>query len=383
MSASRSAPRVRLTIGIDASRAFCAQPTGTERYATEVIRHLVAQNEHDYRLYARSRLTDPPSGVELVVLPMPRLWTHMRLAAEVMRRPPDLLFVPAHVLPWIVRSPSVVTVHDLGYLVFPEAHTRTQRWYLDRSTRRHVVRATRLIADSAATRADLLRFYRADPERVTVVHLAADDTLSPAPPHRIAALRHRLGWPADRRYVLHVGTLQPRKNLARLVTAFARIAGDDPDVSLVLAGKRGWGGEDLLALARSLGVERRVHLLGYVPRADLPALYGGAAAAVVPSLYEGFGLPVLEAMACGAPVATSNSSSLPEVAGEAALSFDPLDVDALAAALRTLLASEPLRTQLVAAGLARARRFSWARCARETQAVLEQAAREADEVSGQ
>jgi glycosyltransferase involved in cell wall biosynthesis len=199
--------------------------------------------------------------------------------------------------------------------------------------------------------------------------------MRPASPAEVAALRRRLGWPAERRYLLHVGTLQPRKNLGRLVAAFAAIASEEPDVELVLAGKRGWGREDPAALAGHLGVGTRVHLLGYVPRTELPALYGSATAVVVPSLYEGFGLPVLEALACGVPVAASWGSSLPEVAGSAALYFDPLDVDELAGVLRRLLAEAPLRRRLSEAGPARAREFTWERCAAATQAVLERAAR--------
>ncbi len=377
MTGIEGSPPPRLTIGIDASRAFGPRQTGTERYATALIERLVAAGGHDYRLYFRDApLASPPEGADIRVLPAPRLWTHTRLAAELWRHPPDLLFVPAHVLPLICRPRAVVTVHDLGYRMFPAAHPWSRRAYLDWTTRRHARRAAHLIADSAATRDDLVRHYAADPARITVVHLAVEPELRPAPPEAIAAVRAKLGLAPDQPYVLHVGTLQPRKNLPRLLEAFAVVAAGLPELCLILAGAAGWGKADLPARARRLGIAERVILPGYLPRSELPALYSGAQALVMPSSYEGFGLPVIEAMACGTAVACSDSSSLPEIAGGAALLFDPLDTAAIARALRRLIEDAELRSSLAKAGPARAATFTWDRCARETRAVLERAALE-------
>jgi glycosyltransferase involved in cell wall biosynthesis len=180
-----------------------------------------------------------------------------------------------------------------------------------------------------------------------------------------------LGLPHGSRYVLHVGTLQPRKNLGRLVQAFAGVLETVPDVHLVLVGKRGWGDEDLGRLARTLGVAERVLTPGYLPREMLPAVYSGAAAVLIPSLYEGFGLPALEAMACGTPVACSSTSSLPEVVGDAGLLFDPLDTDAIGRAMLRLLEDDSLRARMSHEGRARAALFTWERCARSTLAVID------------
>ncbi|MFQ3661823.1 MAG: glycosyltransferase family 1 protein, partial [Chloroflexaceae bacterium] len=169
-------------------------------------------------------------------------------------------------------------------------------------------------------------------------------------------------------YFLYIGTIQPRKNLTRLIEAFAH-AGPD-DALLVIAGRRGWLSEPIVRRVAELGLTNRVRFPGYVPDADLPALLSGALAFVFPSLYEGFGMPVLEAMACGAPVLTSTTSALPEVAGDAALLVDPCDTDAIAAALRRLAADAPLRASLRARGLVRAADFTWERCARKTLDVL-------------
>jgi glycosyltransferase involved in cell wall biosynthesis len=365
----------RLVVGIDASRAFGARATGTERYATAVITHLVAGDTHCFRLYFRARPNlAPPPGADVRVLAAPRLWTHTRLLAEVLRDPPDVLFVPAHVLPLVAPCPSVVTVHDLGFLAYPETHTWSQRAYLGWTTRRHVRRATRLIADSAATRDDLVARYGAAPDRVTVVHLGVDAAMRAPAAAAVAPALRRSGLDPARRYVLHVGTLQPRKNLARLVRAFGRLTAAWADLDLVLVGRPGWGREDLPALAHALGQSHRVHFPGYVAREDLPALYAGAAVVAVPSLYEGFGLPVLEAMACGAPVVASRASSLPEVVGDAALLFDPLDEAAMAAVLDRVLGDGVLRARLARAGMERAGGFTWERCAGATRDVLEAAA---------
>jgi glycosyltransferase involved in cell wall biosynthesis len=292
-----------------------------------------------------------------------------------LQRPPDLLFVPAHVLPLICPDKCVVTIHDLGYLAFPDAHPWRDRQYLHWSTGWSARRATLVLADSSATRDDLVRHYQIDPAKIRVIHLGRDPRLAPvSDPNRVAAVRQRYDL-ADR-YLLHVGTVQPRKNLKRLIAAFASVAGHPglADTQLVLTGKLGWLYGDLLPEVARHGLAGRVRFTGYVADEDLAPLLSGATAFVFPSLYEGFGFPVLEAQSCGVPVMTSNNSSLPEIAGDAALFVDPLDVDEIAAAI-VRLASEPdLRSELSRKGLENAQRFSWEKCATETLAALEDAA---------
>jgi glycosyltransferase involved in cell wall biosynthesis len=362
-----------MRIGIDASRATRARRTGTEGYSLHLIQALLALDQrNDYTLFFNEA---PAPGLIAQgqrcrhrVIPFPRLWTHLRLSAEIAAHPLDLLLVPAHVLPLIHPRRSVVTVHDLGYLREPQAHRTLDRLYLDLSNRYHTRTATRLLAISQATKDDLVRRYGVAPERVTVTHLAAGDEMRPVGEvAMVAAAKDRYGIVGD--YLLYVGTLHPRKNLARLIQAFAPVASQFPALRLVLAGKKGWMYEDIFAQARNLGLEGRVVFTGYVAAEDLPALYTGALAFVFPSLYEGFGMPVLEAMACGAPVAASNTSSLPEVAGDAALLVDPTDV----AALSRLAGDAALRASLRARGLIQAARFSWQRCASETLAALDEA----------
>ena len=382
--------KTRQIFGIDASRALKSRRTGTERYALEIIRHLLATpgaEQIDWRLYlpelpssatlfqldAETPLARPPS---MRVLPQSRLWTHRKLAAEVTAAPPDLLFVPAHVLPLrrpgVRLPPSVVTIHDIGYHYFPDAHTRTQRTYLDWSTRYAVDNATLLIAVSQATADDLVKVYRADPTRIRVVHEAAVPLPQPTPATIAKTLNH---YAIQRPFALFVGTIQPRKNLVRLLEAYARLLMQGKaDFDLVIAGADGWMSNATHDAAARLQLGARVHFTGSISEADHAALLHAARLFVFPSLFEGFGLPVIEAQQAGVPVMTANNSSLPEIAGDAALLVDPLDVDAIADAMLQLSQDEALRQRLIAAGHENVKRFSWSKAAAETLAVLREAA---------
>jgi glycosyltransferase involved in cell wall biosynthesis len=371
-------------IGIDASRVAVAARTGTEHYTYELLAALARIDRTSrYTLYCNQRPAAlPPLGPNFALrqIAFPRLWTHARLSAELALHPPDVLFIPAHVLPLGApirrRTRTVVTIHDMGYLHFPAAHTRQQRAYLRLSTLWSARAADHLIAISGATRDDLVRYAGARPDKISVIHHGLSERFRPVEdPERIAAARARYG--IGERYFLYLGTVQPRKNLERLIEAFASAGVSNPtpqrpapSPQLVIAGKKGWLTEAIERRAADLGLAGRVIFTGYMPDDDVPALLSGALAFVFPSLYEGFGMPVLEAMACGAPVLTSTTSSLPEVAGDAALLADPADTAAIAAGLARLASDPQLRGELRARGLQRAAQFTWARCAEQTLAVL-------------
>jgi glycosyltransferase involved in cell wall biosynthesis len=324
-----------------------------------------------------ARESDQARAVDVTqrVIPFPRLWTHLRLGCEVALHPPDVLFVPAHVLPLWTRPPAVVTVHDLGYRHFPQAHPRRQRWYLDCSTRHNARVARVVIADSHATARDLVASYGVDPLKIVVVYPGPDPALAPVDdPQRLAAVKRRYGIRGD--YLVHIGTLQPRKNLSRLVQAFAALLSDSSawPLQLVLAGKKGWLHADLFRQVRHLSLEERVLFPGYVDDADKGALLSGALAYVLPSLYEGFGFPALEAQICETPLICAETTSLPEVAGDGALWVDPLDVDGWTRAMSRVARDAALRAALVARGRVNRKRFSWCATARAALAALETAA---------
>jgi len=368
-----------MLIGVDASRAVSRQPTGTEHYSLHLIRALaqIATPRHQLCLYLRDLPEEGmlPHGesIDLRLVRPRRLWTHIGLALEVAWRPPDVLYVPAHVLPWIAHVPCVATVHDLGYRYYPRAHTAWSHRYLEWSTRHNVRAAAHVIVDSEATQSDLELLLGVPRDKVTVAYPAGsgdvarvyDDSLV-----RAAQQRHGLAGP----YLIAVGTLHPRKNLELLVDAFGDLCAG-PDISaelgLVLAGKPGWLWEPLLARIRQRGLEGRVVCTGYLDAAELSALLTGAVAMVMPSLYEGFGLPVLEAMACGVPVISSNASSLPEVGGDAALYVDPHDREGWRRAMARIITDPELRGDLVRKGHQRLSLFSWERCAATVLSVLE------------
>ncbi|NOR84302.1 MAG: glycosyltransferase [Ardenticatenales bacterium] len=382
-----------MLIGIDASRATVAHRTGTEAYSLRLIQALLAIKDedrpspHHFRLYLnrapQANLFPSEPTIEERVIPFPRLWTHLRLAAELSSRRPDVLYVPSHVLPFAFPGPAAVTVHDLGYRVFPWAHPALNRLYLDWSTRWNARRASVVIADSEATRRDLIDQYQTDPGKIVVAYPGYDEDLHPVhDPARLTALRKRYGFPdplagcpGEGAYLLYLGTLQPRKNLIRLIDAYTRAVDSpgspspEPGPLLVLAGSPGWLAGPILEYARQAGPT--VHITGFIAEEDKAALISGATAFLFPSLYEGFGFPVLEAMACGTPVICSNTSSLPQVAGDAALLVDPLDTAGLATAIRHVLTDESLRSGLTRRGFANLQRFSWQRCARQVLAAIE------------
>ena len=299
------------------------------------------------------------------------LWEQTGLPRALRAGGAQLLHSAAYAMPAVCALPSVVTVHDLSFFRLPETFPTRQGAYLRAATRHSARRAAALIAVSDFTRRELIRLLGVDPARVHVVHNGLDASFRRFAPADVATWRAERGLPE--RYILSVGTLQPRKNLATLLRAYAKLRADwdapEAPPALVVAGGAGWGDTDIAARAAAIGIGEHVHVTGYVPAEDLPWLYNGARMLAFPSRYEGFGLPALEAMACGAPVVASDASSLPEVVGEAGVLVPPEDVGAWAAALATLAQDEARRTEMTERGLERAGAFSWARAANETQAV--------------
>lgn len=378
-----------MRIGFDATSAV-RQGGGIGRYVRELLRALAeADRDNRYRVLIAS-----PSPVPFPLPPLPanftvrrlpvhdiwlaRLWHRARVPApvEVVLGRVDLYHSPDFTLPPVLPgTPTLLTVHDLSFIRDPESSPLALRNYLNRVVPRSVARAGHVLADSQATKDDLVALYGAPADKVSVLYGGVDERFRPVKDAaRLAAARSKYGL-GDAPFILAVSTLQPRKNHLRLIRAFASLAARHPSLLLVIAGGKGWLYDAIFSEVQRLGLVERVRFPGFVADADLPALYSAAGALAYPSLYEGFGLPVLEAMACGTPAVVSTAPCLPEVAGEAALQVDPLDVAALAAALERLLTDEGLRGELVARGLARARLFTWARAAEELVGLYQALAR--------
>ncbi|MFQ5855093.1 MAG: glycosyltransferase family 4 protein [Anaerolineae bacterium] len=349
---------------------------GIHRYIRALLEHLPQVSHHRITAY----LGDPRAGdmtwhgVDSRLAPFPTvspparvLWEQLFQPAHLVRENVNLLHGPAYALPLICPTRSAVTVHDLSFFLYPQTFNRGNRLYLKLMTRLAVRRADAVITVSKHTRQDVIRLLDVPAGRVHTVPNGIDQLFYPLPAHEVQAFRevHQL----PERFILCISTIEPRKNLTTLIRAYAALG--EIEHRLVIGGGRGWQYESVFALVDELGLNNRVWLPGFVRHEELPYWYNAADAFVFPSIYEGFGLPPLEAMACGTPVIVSNTSSLPEVVGSAGLLVDPTDVNALAEAIHRVLTDDTLAPSMAAKGLARAERFSWKASAERTVAVYD------------
>jgi glycosyltransferase involved in cell wall biosynthesis len=288
----------------------------------------------------------------------------------------DVLHCPVNVLPLAPTCPAVLTIHDLAFLRYPNRFRPERRGYLAAMTRCSARRAKRIMTDSASTKRDVVELFRVPAEKIEVVYPGTDEVFRPRDRGEVAEFRRRRRLPET--FILYVGTLEPRKNVDLLIRAYALLMQRGlTDSTLVIGGGRGWMFDRIFAEVERNALADRVLFAGYIDPEELPLWYGAASVFVYPSLYEGFGLPALEAMACGTPVVASDSSSLPEVVGDAGMLVDPNSPDELADRLAEVLQSTARREQMAAAGIARAASFTWAGAARQIEQVYRQASRRA------
>lgn len=359
------------------------RPAGAAVYAIELVGALARlDTPHTLQVFARSdvfaNLRRP--GFEPWRLHGARsrlqrtLWQQLTLPGLLARHAVDVLHSTHHDLPLRVpeRVRRVVTVHDVTFALMPRRYPPVRRWYMQLITSLACRLADAIIVPSHTVRRDLCKRLGVPDARVAVVYEAAGERFRPASDEAVAQTLRREGLAAHP-YVLSVGSLEPGKNRSRLIAAIHALRLRGSPLRLVVVGQPAWSYETDFALVRRLGLQDRVRFLDYVPASDLPALYTGAAVVAFPSLYEGFGLPVLEAMACGAPVVTSSVSATAEMAGDAALLVDPRDTEAIADAIERVASDADLAADLRARGFRRAAEFSWERAARETLAVYERA----------
>lgn len=370
-------------IGIDYTPGF-EQKAGIGRYVRELI-HALGQHDsdNDYRLFVagarRDQLPPTPSprfswhSTRLTPRWLARLWyrAHIPLPVQMFTGNLALFHATDFVLPPVSRpTRTLLTVHDLSFVRVPEAASPRLKQFLDHVVPSSARRADHILADSQATKDDLVAVYALPPEKITVLLSGVDSRFHHT---RLGILTIRSRYAiGERPYIFTIGTVQPRKNYVRLVKAVARLRQAGYDLDLVISGGKGWLADPLYDAIRDEHMNAHVHFIGFAHDADLPALYSGAEMVAFPSLYEGFGFPVLEGMACGTPVITSHVSSLPEVAGDAALLVDPLDIDALTDAMQRVLDDTQLRTDMVQKGYAQAKRFTWDASARHLQQIYTQ-----------
>jgi glycosyltransferase involved in cell wall biosynthesis len=367
-------------IGLNAHLLSLAQTyrgAGINWYIHNLLLNLaLADQENQYTVFLGDRRFPPNPGLTLRTSWLPTTHPLVRIGWEQLVQPfvlwqekIDLLHSLAFVTPLVSPCPSVITIYDLSFLVFPQGFKYSKRLYLSLLTRLSAGKARRIITISESTKRDTVRLLGVSSEKVDVIYCGVDKAFCPLPERKVASFRQKRGLPE--RIILFVGTIEPRKNVARLVEAYSRLK--DGQVKLVIGGARGWLYEEIFARVEELELTGDVLFPGYIPSNELPLWYNAAELFVYPSLYEGFGLPPLEAMACGTPVITSNVSSLPEVVGEAGLTVDPMDSERLAETMNQVLSDEVLRQSMRERGLARAGCFSWAKAARETVGVYQRA----------
>jgi len=370
-----------MRIGVDLS-VIQTTKSGVDWYTHHVIKEMMGLLTPDEELVLFS---NRETGFEKEIEIFPRAtvvrsrfryqepWRQFILPYLLRKHEIDVCFFTNFVISIAAHCPMVLTIHDLSFKLFPRTHSlRNVIWarsLVPISSRR----ASRIIADSYNTKIDLLRVMNIREEKVDVIHLGASELFSPEPQpgDDEALLRYGVTEP----YLLYVGTLEPRKNLTMLIRAFDRIARDMPDMHLVLAGRRGWMAQAIFDEMEKRNLIGRMHITGYVHDEDLPALYRRSTAFIYPSLYEGFGLPPLEAMSAGTPVIVSRNSSLPEVVGDAGLYVNALDAAELANAIKAVVTDPELAQSLRDKGYRRAQQFSWKKTAEKTLEILREAAR--------
>lgn len=389
-----------MLIGYDASRAFVRERTGTENYSYFLLKEMLnCDRTNAYRIFLR-----PPAEAKekkefnewlswvksslpktnnytINVIKQRRLWTQWGLARALQKKKVDVLFVPAHTLPIFrpKKIKTVVTIHDLGYEYLPQYHQFPHSLWLTYFTEYAAHNADRVIAVSEATKEDIIEKFSVPQMKIQIVHEGFVPQQNSNQKNKIQIL-NKYGI-ENVPFLLCVGTVQPRKNLERLIEAFAQILKSEKeskiaaDTQLVLAGKKGWMSDAIYSAPARFGVENNVKFLGYVPDEDVHDLLTSSKGLLFPSLFEGFGLPIIEAQSAGVPVLTSDKKPMTEVAGNAALYVDPISVDSIADGILQILTDDTRRKYLISHGKENVKRFSWKNAARETIHILEDAVR--------
>lgn len=358
-----------IRIGIDGNEANVEKRVGVSVYTLNLLKHFnrVANQETQFNIYLKSTpLNDLPEKNKYFKYSLINgkfLWSQIYLPLYLYNQKNiDVYFSPAHYLPRFCPAPQVVTIHDLAYLHYPEDFTKKDLWQLKNWTNFSIIKAKKIIAVSKTTKKDIVKNYQIDENKVEVIYNGFEKIVS-----------GRTGKTAEvklKKYILYVGTLQPRKNLIVLIEAFDKFLQINKDFKLIIVGKKGWLYENIFEKVKMMKLEKKIIFTDHVSDQELIWYYKNAFCLVLPSFYEGFGIPVLEAMNFDCPVVASFSSSLPEIGEDASLYFDPKNPDDLLEKLNSLKENQELRKELITKGRQRIKDFSWEKCAEETLDVI-------------
>ncbi len=355
-----------MVIGIDGNGGNVDEQVGVSVYTLELLKYFKSKSSKklEFIVYLRENpkqiMPSESDFFKYEIVKGKTLWLQLYLPIHLIsHRKPDVFFSPAHFVPRIGKFKSVVTIHDLSYFYYPNEFLKKDLYKLSRWSKYSVKKAQKVIAVSENTKKDLVKFYDVNPQKITVIYNGFEKVIKKSKKIDI-----------KKPYMLYVGTLQPRKNIGLLISAFDEFVKKHPSFNLVITGKKGWLYEDIFDQVKKLEHKNKIQFTGYVSDEELVYLYQNAFCFVLPSLYEGFGIPVLEAMNYGCPVISSNSSSLPEVGGDACLYFNPEKENELLEQLNLLVNDKQLRQELVKKGKERVKLFSWQKSAVETLKVL-------------
>nr|MBI5455859.1 glycosyltransferase family 4 protein [Candidatus Levybacteria bacterium] len=364
-----------MIIGIDGNEANVEKKVGIGEYAFELLLqfHKSQISNLKFQIYLKEppRMDMPPptQNWRYKVIGPKKMWTQFALPIRLfLGKKPDVFFTPSHYAPRFSPVPTVISIMDLSFIRYPELFTKKDLYQLRDWTKYSVKNAKKIFTISQFSKNDIIKEYRVEPKNVIVTYPGIKQNLElKIKDLNMNDLKKKFG--IDKEYILFVGTLQPRKNIEKLIEAFSKT---DKDTLLVVVGKKGWLYEDILKAPQKFGIPEKVKFLDFVSDEDLPSLYKNALCFVLPSLYEGFGLPVLEAMKNGCPVLISNVSSLPEAGGDAALYFDPENINEISRAIKKVISDEKLRKEMIEKGYNQIKKFSWEKTARKTLEVLQE-----------
>jgi len=367
-----------MIIGIDGNEANVKNRVGSGKYSFELLRQFSQNKEHQFIVHLKEKpLPDLPNEAQNFkyrVFGPKKMWTQFALPIKLtFSSKLDVFFSLGHYGPRFSKVRYCITIFDLSYLHYPNLFNRDDLYQLKSWSSYSIKNSAHIFAISQSTKNDIVHSYGVNPSKVTVTYMGYDEKkFKPQTRAKIAKVKKKYKIEGD--YIIFVGTLQPRKNIERLIEAFHKLVRNSKleirNFQLIIVGRRGWLYDSIFEKVKKINIEDKVTFTGYVSDSDLPALISGAKAYVLPSLWEGFGIPVIEAQARGTPAVVSNTSSLPEVVGNSAVLVDPENVNSIANGIKKVLTNEELRGDLVKRGYANVKRFSWQKCAQQTLDTL-------------